>query len=136
MAAVPTERQVQQMVRQAMRDRAPSMYAELSASGELERVVQGRVEMFDEIFYGISAGAATKALSSDLLLEERVQRLEQADRGAVEQALAVALEFPLETVDEDEDVPEDFEVEQAADWIAENRAIVSNDEGVSLPPEA
>lgn len=75
------------------------------------------------IYYGISAEAITKVRTSDLPFDEGVQALEQADRNAVEQALAVALEFPVEPQDEDEDddAPEDFEVEEAADWVTESR---------------
>lgn len=44
------------------------------------------------------------------------EALEEADWSAVEQALAVALEFEGKALDDEEDAPEEFEV-QAADWI-------------------
>jgi len=92
MAAVPTLGQVHEMVMQAMRDLAPAMYRELLANGELERTVQERVESFDQIFSELSSAATRKA--QQLPLEEGMRGLEEADRSAVEQALAVALEFP------------------------------------------
>jgi hypothetical protein len=102
MAAVPTLGQVRQMVTQAMRDRAPTMYAELLATGELEQVIQERVDLFDQTFSSISMEVNTKALTSNLPFQEHLQMLEQGDRSAVEQALAVALEFPVERVHDDE----------------------------------
>jgi hypothetical protein len=90
------------MVTQAMRDRAPTMYSDLLTSGELERAVQERVDLFDRIFSQISMEVNTKALTSNLPFQEHLQMLEQGDRSAVEQALAVALEFPVERVHDDE----------------------------------
>jgi hypothetical protein len=45
------------------------------------------------------------------------EALEEADWSAVEQALAVALEFEGKALDDEEDAPEEFEVQAAADWI-------------------
>src|SRR5689334_11928359 len=102
MAAVPTEPQVREMIVEAMRDRAPGMYRELTASGEFGHVVQARVDLFDEIFATISSEATTKVLGLHLPFEEGVAMLEAADRLALEQALAAALEFPPGAADDDD----------------------------------
>jgi hypothetical protein len=101
MAAVPTERQVREMVTQAMRDRAPTMYRALVASGELDRVAKEQADLFGQIFSEISSKVNTKALRSNLPFEEHLQVLEQGDRMAAK-ALAVALEFPTEAARDDE----------------------------------
>lgn len=94
MAAVPTNSQVRQMVLQAMQSQAPEMYLSLQASGELERAVNDRVDLFDQTFSELSNQGTSKMLRSNLPFEEGVRLLEETDRSAVEQALSVALEFP------------------------------------------
>jgi len=61
MAAVPTLGQVHEMVMQAMRNRAPTMYRELLVNGEFERTVQERLELFDQIVSELSSAAPRKS---------------------------------------------------------------------------
>jgi hypothetical protein len=94
MAAVPSEMQVRAMVQQAMLDKAPLMYHELAASGNLEWVLKERADLFEETFSEIASPRIFESARSDLPFEKRLQRDEETFRSATEQALAVALDFP------------------------------------------
>jgi hypothetical protein len=93
MAAVPSDRQLRAMVQQAMLDKAPLMYHELIAGGNLESVLKERADLFEETFSEIASPRIFESARSDLPFEKRLQRDEETFRIATEQALAVALDF-------------------------------------------
>lgn len=101
MAAIPSQQQVKEMVQQAMLDKAPSLYFGLSPS-ERESAIEQRAQLFEETLESLRSAAiyslARKAHDQQTPYETYVQELEQSDRSAVEQALAVALEFANEAV--------------------------------------
>ncbi|MCC6197763.1 MAG: hypothetical protein IT518_25210 [Burkholderiales bacterium] len=111
MALIPSNEQVAQMIRQAMLDRAPSMYASLAAANQLDAAVQSRVEMFDEATSSAYSQAITDTMplkdSSDP--DERWMTADRQIRAATESALAMVLEFPPE-----DDPGESFPLDLAA----------------------
>ena len=97
MAYTPTQKQVQDMVNQAMKDRAPLMYAELKANGQLAKVLQDRASQFQEQVFRADDQSCDRVNRSDLGFEEKVQEREADHRRAVEAALAQATEFEDES---------------------------------------
>lgn len=96
MALIPTSQQVDQIVRQAMRERAPAMYYELQAAGALEEAVAERVREYD----AQTIEAMDRAL--DLIssahdpskIEDAIKTADANLRAATEMSLSQALEFP------------------------------------------
>jgi hypothetical protein len=98
MAYIPTGEKVADMVRQAMRDRAPGLYRELKRSGALEEAIEERVRMFDEAI-SLAMNQTLTAVSRPVpphMAEEQNQDAEARLRAMTEAALALALEFPRE----------------------------------------
>lgn len=95
MAYVPSPQQVERMIRQAMQENAPEMFASLSQAGKLDQAIQQRVQMFEEMTNEATSRAImSRAMESALgTPEEKVRNADQEIRLAVEVALALATEF-------------------------------------------
>lgn len=93
MALIPTPYRVEQMIRQAMQDKAPQMYATLSASNALDAEVEDRLATFESQM----SDAMNDALNKSMLnpdAEEAILEIDRDLRAATENALAIVLEFP------------------------------------------
>ena len=96
MALILSNSRVDEIVRQAMRERAPAMYYELQAAGELEAVVADRVREYDEQM-DEEMNRALDLISSThdpSKIEDAIKTADANLRAASDLALSQALEFP------------------------------------------
>ncbi len=95
MAYVPSPQQVERMIRQAMQENAPEMFASLSQAGKLDQAIQQRVQMFEEMTNEATSRAILPRAKASApgTPEERARDADQEIRLAVEVALALATEF-------------------------------------------
>ena len=94
----PTHKELREMIGQAMRDRAPAMYAELQSKGLLDGVLDDRANQARESAsegYGEPHYKILSHPSQDI--RETAARLDQAKSRAWEVALSQATEFQPET---------------------------------------
>jgi hypothetical protein len=85
------------MTEQAMRERAPRTYAELSRRGKLMEVCRERAAAALEVADGLKEDARDRAATSrDKNVMQRVQGQMRRNRTAEETAIAQATEFPSE----------------------------------------
>jgi hypothetical protein len=96
----PNLRELKEMIGQAMKDKAPAMYAELSSKGLLDGVLTDRAEQAQESAWEAVSEPRWKILtnpSDDI--REQVVRLEQVKAKAWQVAISQATEFPPETIE-------------------------------------
>jgi hypothetical protein len=91
------ERILAEMIKDAMKENAPKIYAELTEEGTLDEVAKMRAEAAMETYYELADIARTKAATSNKETMERVREHTMANRQAAEIAIAQATEFPNET---------------------------------------
>lgn len=84
------------IIRQAMQDRAPTMYQELMRSQALSMAVETRAKAAIETYSLLVERAKDEILSSQMGYQESVQAQNQAMLAAREAAIAEATDFPTE----------------------------------------
>lgn len=99
---IPTNRDLEKSVRQALHDQAPKMYRELEAAGTLQTFSEEKAEeMLQEYDRAISPHR-TRLAKSNLGFLERYQALTSAQHQIWESIMATYLEFPPDETTESE----------------------------------
>ena len=95
MPGLPQQRELEALIEQAMRDRAPAMHRSLTADGTLSAVLKDRAEMARESYEEAMNAALTLATKASRTLTgpERVNELTQARSQAASTAINQAVEF-------------------------------------------
>ena len=92
-----TEQTLAPLIKQAMREKAPEMYRELTASGEIEQVIADRATAAMESYATAVSAARDETLTSKKGHQESVQAMTAARSEAQRIALDQAVEFPVES---------------------------------------
>jgi len=92
MPALPCRPGLEQMITQAMKDRAPQLYRELNRSGALAGAVQQRANVAEEV-YEIEMSGRYEILQHNDDYLRTVQALTHLRNRACAAAIEVAMEF-------------------------------------------
>lgn len=99
----PTTKELESLILDAMKDRAPVMFRRLSMAGQLEQVIADRAEAARETATDIFSETKTEILKNPASdLPKQAGRIETAQREAWNEAILQAVEFLPE---DDEAVP-------------------------------
>lgn len=93
-----TQQRLAEMAKQAMQEKAPRMFKELTADGTLDRVAQDRADAALETMYQLRTEMLTKVATSKAPEMERIQMGFQMDREARQAAISQATEFEETTL--------------------------------------
>ena len=88
-----TEQILTEMVKQAMQEKAPQMFKELTAEGTLDRVAQDRADAALETMHQLRQQAMDKVATSKEPDLSRIQMGFQMQREAQQAAISQATEF-------------------------------------------
>jgi hypothetical protein len=92
---MPPQTKLEAMIRQAMMDKAPSMYRELKKSGKLQEVIQTRVDQADEM-YNPMAASSPAAMSDEPDTLKRLQMVTELENRHLKEVLETVMDFPIE----------------------------------------
>jgi hypothetical protein len=111
-----TEETIRKMAIDAMRDRSPRRYCETEASGELEAIIEQRVEAAMETYFILYNQAIDKVARSDGDMMSRIQMGFELVNRAGSSAIAQATEF-----EDEESFYADLEYDVRASLVARDR---------------
>jgi hypothetical protein len=97
-----TEQKLIEMIKTAMMEHAPKMFAELTERGTLKQFAEMRAQAAMEVHDELTNLALDEAARSNKDFLERVQEHTMANKRAVDIAIAQATEFPRETNEADD----------------------------------
>jgi Skp family chaperone for outer membrane proteins len=105
MAGLPPTKELKGLIAQAMEEKAPAMYRELSASGSLDKVLSERAAQAQDSFELARSQVSSHALraSRNLSHQEATSEIMQGLNEAAREALDQAVEFetpPTEQISE------------------------------------
>jgi hypothetical protein len=92
---MPPQKAVESMIREAMMDKAPSLYRQLKKSGKLRKVILGRVKLADEMYNPMAASSPAR-MSDEKDYLKRLQMITELENRHLREVLETAMDFPIE----------------------------------------